>query len=145
MRFRHVAMFILLLSMNGCVVTKQAARPGITYTNSHTSYDMQFTWKTTRGDASVTISGTMTNQSYYYIAEPELTAALLDRDGKIIAQEAFIFFPHQMALDETAPFTVRVPYNEKQAPYRIRFTYRYRLAEEGLSSPPRIHSFDANP
>lgn len=145
MRLRHVAMLMLLLFMTGCATTEQTAIPDMSYPNSHTTYDMQFAWKSAMGQAYITISGTMKNQSYYYITEPELTAALLDRDGKIIAQGTFIFFPHQMALDETAPFVVRIPLTEGQIPDRIRFTYRYRLAEEGRSGAPRFHSFDANP
>lgn len=144
MRLRHVAMLTFLLFMTGCATTEQAVIPGPAYPNSHTSYDMLFAWKTTWDNTDITISGTMKNQSYYYITEPELTAAILDREGKIIAQGAFIFFPHQMALDETAPFAIRIPFPGGQPPYRIRFTYRYRLAEEGRSGAPRFHSFDAN-
>lgn len=144
MRLRHVAMLTFLLFMTGCAITEQAVIPGPAYPNSHRSFDMQFAWQTTREDTTVTISGTMTNQSYYYITEPELTAAILDREGKIIAQGTFIFFPHQMALDEAAPFAIRIPFIGGQTPHRIKFTYRYRLAEEGRSGAPRFHSFDAN-
>lgn len=145
MRFRHIAMLTPLLFMTGCAITERAAIPGMAYPNSHTSYDMQFAWKTTGDNTDITISGTMKNQSYYYITAPELTTALLGRDGKIFAQGTFIFFPHQMALDETAPFAIRIPFTGGQVPYRIRFTYHYRLAEEGRSGAPRFHSFDANP
>ncbi len=145
MRLRHVAMLTFLLFMTGCAITEQAAIHDMAYPNSHTSYDMQFAWETARDDTDITISGTMKNQSYYYITEPELTAAILDREGKIIAQGTFIFFPHQMALDETAPFAIRIPFTGEQTPYRIRFSYHYRLAEEGRSGAPRFHSFDANP
>ncbi len=145
MGLRNIALTILFALMTGCATAERSSIPNRTYRNSYAFYDLLISWETTSDKGSVTISGTMKNQSYYYLRDPELTAALLDVDGKIFAEGTFLFFPHQFALDEIAPFTIRIPVKEGQVPDRIRFTYRYRLAEEGEFGSPRFHSFEAKP
>ncbi|CAG0995928.1 hypothetical protein [Geobacter sp.] len=145
MGFRGITLTILFALMTGCAAAERSTIPDRTYHNSYSFYDLMISWETTSDNGGVTISGTMKNQSYYYLSDPELTAALLNVDGKIFAEGTFFFFPHQLALDEIAPFTIRIPVKEGQLPYRIRFTYRYRLAEEGWFGSPRFHSFETKP
>lgn len=145
MVFRFLALMTLLAIMTGCAAAYHSAIPSNTYRNSYSFYDLLVAWETASDKGIVTISGTLKNQSYYYLRDPELTAVLLDDEGKAIAEGTFFFFPRQFALDEIAPFTIRLPVKEGQVPYRIRFTYRYRLAEEGVLGSPRFHSFEAEP
>lgn len=145
MGFRFLALMTLLALMTGCAAADRSTIPSNTYRNSYSFYDLLVSWETASDMGIVTISGTLKNQSYYYLRDPELTAVLIDAEGKAIAQDTFFFFPRQFALDEIAPFTIRLPVKEGQFPSRIRFTYRYRLAEEGMLGTLRFHSFEAEP
>ena len=145
MGFRHLALAALFVLVTGCAAAEQSTITNRTYRNSLSFYDLTISWETARDTTGVTISGTMKNQSYYYLRDPELTAVLVGVDGEIFAEGTFFFFPHQLTLDEIAPFTIRIPVKEGHVLNRIRFTYRYRLAEEGPLGPPRIQSFEAEP
>lgn len=145
MGFRRVTLTILFALMTGCAAAERSTVPDCTYRNSYSFYDLVISWETTSDDRGVTIRGTMKNQSYYYLSDPELTAALMDGDGIIFAQGTFFFFPNQLAMDEIAPFTIKIPVKEKHVPDRIRFTYRYRLTEEGWFGSPHFHSFETKP
>lgn len=145
MGFRFIALMTLLALMTGCIAAERSTIPDHTYRNSYSFYDLMVSWETTSNKGGVIINGTLKNQSYYYLREPEITTILLDVDGKAFAEGTFFFFPNQLALDEIAPFTIQIPVNEGQLPYTIRFTYRYRLAEEGWFGSPRFHSFEAKP
>lgn len=145
MGFRHFTVLTLLALVTGCATAERSAISHNTYRNTYSFYDLMISWETTSDTAGVIINGTLKNQSYYHLRDPELTAVLLDSEGKAIADGTFFFFPSQLALDEIAPFTIRIPVKEGQPPDRVRFTYRYRLAEEGLLGTPRFHSFESKP
>lgn len=145
MGFRRLALTALFFLVTGCATGDRSMMTTHTYPHSHSFYDLRVSWETTGARGSVTIDGTLKNQSYYYLSDPEITATLLDANGNIIGEGTFLFFPHQFSLDEIAPFTIRIPVKEGEVPKRIRFTYRYRLAEEGMSGSPRFNSFEATP
>ena len=145
MGFRHFAIMTLFALMTGCATVERPPLTERTYRNSYSFHDLMISWETASNAETVTIIGTLKNQSYYYLRDPELTAVLLGSDGRPLAEGTFFFFPHQLALDEIAPFTIRIPVKKGEIPYRIRFTYRYRLAEEGMFGFPRFHSFEAQP
>lgn len=145
MKIGQSALAVLFAMVAGCATVGWQPLPDRTYRNSYAFYDLKISWETIRDNTAVTISGILKNQSYYYLREPELTATLLDAEGNFVADGTFFFFPNQLALDETAPFTIRIPLGQEQALDRIQFTYRYRLAEEGRHGSPRFHSFEAKP
>ncbi|RNC67512.1 MAG: hypothetical protein ED859_14310 [Desulfuromonadales bacterium] len=142
---RVVLVTLMAILLAGCTGADSSTVRNRPLPRSYAFYDLKISWETTRDPQGVTITGTVRNQSYYYIRDLELTASLLDANGTPFAEETFFFLPNLFALDETAPFTIRFPVGEDKQPDTIRFFYRYRLAEEGQHGTPRFHSFTGKP
>lgn len=132
----------LLLTVTACAPVGPTVERDRVYPRSYAFYDLKVSWETARDAGGITVNGTVKNTSFYYLRDLELTAGPMDAGGKVLAEETFFFFPNLLSLDETAPFTIRVPLKEGESPVRIRFIYRYRLAEEGKHGSPRFHSFE---
>lgn len=142
MRAYTLTLALFALTLAGCTTPALVAPQPQSYPNMVSYYDLAISWGITR-DGGVTINGAVNNRSYYYLRDLELTATLLGPGGTPLGEKTFFFFPNQLALDETAPFTLAVPLKEGPVPEKIRFLYRYRLAEEQEKrATPRFQSFE---
>ncbi|WP_298271071.1 FxLYD domain-containing protein [Geobacter sp.] len=132
---------LIAATLAGC--TLPATVPPVQhYPNRVSYYDLTVSWKVTRSAGKVAIEGAVANTSYYYIRDLELTATLLDAGGKEVGEKTSFIIPSQLAIDETAPFSMTIPVTPGAVAERIRFFYRYRLAGEGPSGFPRFQDFE---
>ena len=141
---RAYALMLLLsaLTLAGCTTPALMAPKPQSYPNMVAYYDLAISWGVTR-DGGITINGAVNNRSYYYLRDLELTATLLGPGGTSLGEKTFFFFPNQLSLDETAPFTLVIPLKQGTAPEKIRFLYRYRHAEERETrATPYFQSFE---
>lgn len=134
-----VRLVALLTLLAGCAPVP----PAELFPNRVSYYDLTVSWKVTRSEGKAAIDGTVVNTSYYYLRDLELTATLLDTGGKEIGEKTFFVIPGQLSLDETAPFSLTIPLIPGRVAEKIRFYYRYRLAEEGPFGTPRFQEFEA--
>jgi len=98
-------------------------------TFNHLTFDLRFCWKVVRGPGGFTVPGYVTNSRYDAISGLELTATLLDDQGKPLGEASYFVIPPQLQIDETSPFTLVIPVTSAARPAQIKFLYRYRLAE----------------
>jgi hypothetical protein len=142
---KHLFLALMLLLTTACASTTGPLRQDAAYPNSYEFFDFVFSWKTTVGADGATIDGVAENRTYYYIRDLELTATLLDDAGKPMGTGSFLFFPNQLAIGESAPFSIPVRTTAAVKPKTIRFFYRYYLAEERMSGIVRFHTFHGSP
>lgn len=142
MRAFLLMLVLFAVTLAGCATPALMAPKHQNYPNMVSYYDLAISWDITR-DGGITINGAVNNRSYYYLRDLELTATLLGPGGTSLGEKTFFFFPNQLSLDETAPFTLAIPLKEGAAPEKIRFLYRYRHAEEQEKrATPYFQSFE---
>ncbi|AJE03974.1 FxLYD domain-containing protein [Geobacter pickeringii] len=130
----------LLTLLAGCAASLP---PAEVFPNRVSYYDLTVSWKVTPSAGKVAIDGTVVNTSYYYLRDLELTVTLLDASGREVGEKSYFIIPGQLSLDETAPFSLTIPITPGSVAEKIRFFYRYRLAEEGPFGTPRFQDFEA--
>ena len=129
---------LILALAFGCVSSRQLEP----YPHSHRAYDLAIDWKTSKQGAALTIAGTATNVRFAQMKGLELTATLLDGSDKVLAEKTFLFIPQLIRMDESAPFTITLPYQAGTVPAKLRFFYRYRYGEERHEGILDFHSFE---
>ncbi len=138
---RQLSVIVLLLftTVTGCTALRQPTP----YPQSHRAYDLAIAWETRQQDAALIIAGTVTNVRFAQMKGLELTATILDDSGKVLAEKTFLFFPQLLQMDESAPFTITLPYQASAVPAKLRLFYRYRYGEESREGILDFHSFEA--
>jgi hypothetical protein len=112
------------------------------YPHTYKHYDLTLFWKTEKKDNAYNITGFVKNTRYPYVKDLELTASLRDEGDKSLAEATFFFFPNLLPMDELAPFTLDLPVKPGNRPIKIKFFYRYRLAERDYDTSPYFYSFE---
>ena len=133
-----IVAFFLLTACQGYIVPKYDP---LLYPKSYKFYDLSLFWRTAQNDKVVSIDGFVKNTRYAYIRDLELTATLLDEGGKKISEHTSFLLPITMSMDEYAPFSFSLPVTPGSKPEKIKFYYRYFLAERGYGMSPYFYSF----
>jgi hypothetical protein len=119
----------LLVLLAGCSGYRPPVYSPAEYPASYRAYDLTLYWKTVPGAGSLTIAGFVRNGWPSAKLDMELTATLLAADSRELGQGTFLFFPHRIDIDETVPFEITIPLKTADVPARLRYLYRYRVAE----------------
>lgn len=142
MKLRIITLAIAMCLLGACTgYTPQRYDPAL-YPRSYRFYDLALFWRIDRDATRITIPGFVRNTRYAYIKDLELSATLLDEKGKAIGEATMFFFPRLLAMDELAPFTLNIPLKSGAQPAKLKFFYRYRLAERGYGGSPYFYSFE---
>lgn len=78
----------------------------------------------------VVMAGTGINLALGVLYAWSIWVALLSPQGKPVRREVSFIIPSDLKLDESAPFSVRLPMAVKPGD-RLRFTYKYRGSDGG--------------
>jgi hypothetical protein len=114
------------------------------YPRSHPFYDLTFFWRTDRSADTVTVAGFARNTRFAYVKNLEVTATLLDGEGKKLSEKTFFFFPNLLPMDDLAPFSLDLPLKPGEQPVKIRFLYRYRPVEGKRDKTTAFNTFEAD-
>ncbi|ACH38162.1 lipoprotein, putative [Citrifermentans bemidjiense Bem] len=139
---------ILLLGalLGGCATTSTDYRQRMNALPEHyQQFDLVMGWETrVEGDQTV-IDGVVRNVRYFVMRDLEIWVALLAPQGKPVRREVSFIIPSDLKLDESAPFSIRLPMAVK-AGDRLRFTYKYRGSDGGdglqRDETPWMQSFE---
>src|SRR6266568_575501 len=134
----------LLLSGAACTGYVMPRYTPQEYPTSYRSYDLTLFWKSTRQPGSLTIEGFVRNTRYAYLQDLELSATLLDATGRELGRKGFLFPQTRIAVDDTLPFDLTISLKQGDEPKRVRFFYKYRVAEHDYDSTPYVYDFEAD-
>lgn len=127
---KNIAWFTgILLLLSACAVqhTNLDANPAFT-SHRYSSSDLEVLWKSEKTENGVRVQGTLTNpRSDLPYNSLELTAKLLDDNGKVLAKGNHAF-PNRFAGSE--PFSMDIPLAQKELVSRIKFSYSYGTVED---------------
>lgn len=139
-RFMLVA--LLLLVTAGCA-TYHKELDGNPPFSAHrfSSYDLEVAWRTEQSGDAIKLAGTVTNHRTYFLRDLELTARLVDNEGKVIARETFTDFSTYLPSGKSEPFRMELRLPSGGRVERIHFSYVYWLAE----APPAFRGYDDKP
>jgi hypothetical protein len=134
---RHLILLatsVALLGLTGaCAPYHDVNRINLETAPQHyTQFDLRLGWETRPVNGTTVINGEARNVRYAYMYDLEIWAAVLDSGGKAIARSVSFIIPRQLEMDDTAPFTLKLPVAAPSGT-TIRFTYRYRGSDGGDS------------
>lgn len=116
------------------------------YPRTYKQFDLTLSWRLDRSATAYTVEGFARNTRYVSMDDLEITGTLLDGAGKTLSEATFFFFPNQLPMDETAPFTLTLPLSPGLTPAKLRLFYRYRASEGGDGDKIIFfHSFEVEP
>ncbi len=118
---------------------------------SYRYYDMEIIWTTAPTGNAIHLTGTVRNLRSFFLQDFELTAILLDENGRALAESSTPPSPNLINMNEPVPFSLKFVLTPGQIAKKIRFKYTYYIKEsppavrggrdEGV---PRTHSFEAD-
>lgn len=129
---RLIALFLLLGTLAaGCATAAPNYRQRLEALPEHyQQFDLAMGWETRIEGGETVVEGVVRNLRYFLMRDLEIWVALLDPQGKPAQREASFIIPSDLKLDESAPFSVRLPLAVKPGD-RLRFTYKYRGSDGG--------------
>ena len=96
----------------------------------YSQFDLVMAWETRVADGHTVVDGVVRNVRYHVMYDLEIWVALLDPAGKVAERSVSFIIPTQLGMDQTAPFTVKLPVAVAPGD-KLRFTYKYRPSEGG--------------
>ncbi|WP_026842250.1 hypothetical protein [Citrifermentans bremense] len=146
MRMTIALLLLLGTLLGGCATTATDYRQRMNALPEHyQQFDLAMGWETRVEDGRTAIDGVVRNVRYFVMRDLEIWVALLDPQGKPLQREVSFIIPTDLKLDESAPFSVRLPTAVKPGD-RLRFTYKYRGSDSGngleRDETPWMQSFE---
>jgi len=96
----------------------------------YSQFDVQMGWETRPIGEHTVVDGVVKNVRYAYMYDLEVWVAVLDSKGKELARSVSFIIPQQLYLNQTAPFSVKLPVSAPSGT-RLRFTYEYLGSDGG--------------
>jgi hypothetical protein len=122
-----------LLGLSACAPYHDVNRVRLETAPQHyTQFDVRLGWETRSVNGTTVINGVARNVRYAYMYGLEIWVAVLDARGKAVARSVSFIIPRQLDMDDTAPFTLKLPVPAPPGT-TLRFTYRYRGSDGGDS------------
>lgn len=131
MTYRLMVIAVTALLLASCHGYAQPRFDPASYPRTYKQFDLTLSWRVDRAATAYTVEGFARNTRYVSMHDLEITGTLLDGAGKKLSEATFFFFPHQLSMDETAPFTLNLPLAQGEKPEKLRLFYRYQAAEGG--------------
>ncbi len=116
----------LLLVLSGCAGYPKVQDSNPPFSEHHYRYyDLDVQWRAEGSDGLLRLTGTVRNLRDLYLQDLELSARLVNREGKVIARDFFPDFPNYIPPGTTEPFHLqfRVPPGEEAKEVRFRYYY----------------------
>ena len=106
-------------------------------------FDLRLAWGTKTTGTEILIEGLVKNVRYLRVDDLEIWVAVLDAQGRTVARSVGYIIPPALALDEIAPFSLKLPVPALPGT-KLRFTYLYAAFEgDGHHELKWTQSFDA--
>lgn len=115
---------------------KVAAMP-----NRYTDFDFKYAWRTAQVDRGLAVDGLLKNIRYANVDDVVLTVSLLNREGKLLADETIFPIPQQIRMDDDRSFDLVLKNVVLSPGDLLRFQIRYRINEGGTDSFTWLGSF----
>jgi hypothetical protein len=139
---RFVLAALLLLATMGCAGYHKELDLNPAFSAHHFSYyDLGINWRAEQNGDTIRLSGTLANLRSSVLQDIELSARLVDKQGKVFARGSYTDFPPYLPPGKSEPFRLefRIPPGMKAE--QVRFSYYYFLAEDPLD----FRGFDQAP
>ena len=117
---------LIILAVSGCagIGKVQDSNPPFSEHLFH-YYDLEVKWRAERSDGSLRLVGTVRNVRDLFLQDLELTARLLDRQGKVVARDSFWDFPDYLPPGQAEPFHLQLRLPPGEQAKEIHFSYYY--------------------
>lgn len=138
---------LMLLSCSGCTFFCKEIDANPPFSPHHFCYnEVEVNWQAEQGADGVRLSGTVRNLSPRYLQDLELTARLVNEQGRVIARGTAMSFPVYLAPDKPAPFHLDFHLPSGAQVKRVHFSYLFWVSEGGPSfrvyeDAPRFRTF----
>ena len=90
----------------------------------YSNFDVKMAWNVKTIGGNTIIEGIIQNVRYAIMDDIKIKIALVDANGKMIRQATDFIIPRQLALNDTSPFSVKLPAVAPRGA-KLVFTYRY--------------------
>lgn len=119
--------FLFLLSACAAQHASLDANPAFS-SHRYSSHELEILWKSEKTDAGIQIQGTVRNVRIDLPYNSlELTAKLLDENGKVLAKGNHVFLDR---FTGSEPFSMDIPLAPKDMVRRVNFSYSYGTVED---------------
>jgi len=149
---RKILLAALLVLTTGCVHYHKELDTNPPFTaHRFRYYDVEINWQAVQGNDGVRVDGTVNNLRSDYLENMELTARLVDRQGKVLARQTYTDFSTDIPPGKPEPFRLEFNIAPGTQPALIRFSYYYWPIEAAprfrgeTGDTPVFGNFDAPP
>lgn len=149
---RCIVAILLVLTVAGCVGYHKELDNNPPYSaHRFRYYDLEIDWRTEhQGDGTLLLTGTVNDLRSDYLWDMELTARIVDRQGKVLSRHTFTDFPTYLAPGKPEPFRMEFTLAPGVQPERIHFSYYYWPFEappyfRGDKNAPSFGGFESAP
>jgi hypothetical protein len=127
-----IKLAIILALLCSCSTYRDTSRQRLeTLPYHYSQFDLQLAWEIKPvGSNATLVDGAVKNVRYVYMYDLEIWVAVLDDRGKSVARSVSYIIPRQLNIDESAPFTLKLPVAAAPGT-KLRFTYQYRGSDGG--------------
>jgi hypothetical protein len=147
---RFLLLAITAALLGACATYHDTGRERLqTMTQRYSQFDLVLAWETNVAGSNTLVEGAVKNVRWAYMYDLEIWVAVLDPAGKLAARSMTFVIPHQLNMDETAEFSLKLPVAVTPGT-KLRFTYKYRGSDGGEGptlglegGTPWMQSFDA--
>ena len=121
---------LLLLTTAGCAGYHKELDSNPAFSAHHFRYyDLEVDWQAERSDGAIRLSGTVSNLRSYFLQDLELTARLVNKQGKVFARESYADFPNYLPPGKAESFRLEIRIPAGMEAEQVHFSYYYWLAE----------------
>ncbi|TSK08492.1 MAG: hypothetical protein FPO08_04055 [Geobacter sp.] len=107
----------------------------------YAQFDMNLAWEIRQEAGESVVEGVGKNVRYAFMEGIEIWIAVVDAAGKAGARKVCFVIPRQVKLDETFPFSVKLPVPLEQG-MTLKFTYKYNGSDGGDGGMNWMQSFE---
>jgi len=142
---------LLLLVVAGCSVYHKELDGNPAFSSHRFSYyDVEIAWRSKGHGDKLQVAGTVRNLRSYYLRDFEITARLVDQQGKIFDRQTYADFSTYIPPGSKEPFRMEFHLPPGSQIKQIHFSYYYWLTEaapqfRGNEDVPTFGSFTALP
>ena len=128
---RFLFLLTMAIAMSGCAGYQDTSRQRMQGLTQHYSqFDLEMGWNYRVADGTTLIDGMVKNVRFQVMYDLEIRVEVVAPKQKVTARAVTLVIPRQLNLDESAPFSLKLPL-AVQPGNRLVFTYRYRGNEGG--------------
>lgn len=146
---RAMAILLIAIFLGSCAAYPDRTLQRLeTLPQRYSQFDVVMAWEIKTADGKSMVDGVIRNVRYYVMYGLEVWVAVLDPAGKVKSRSVSFIIPSELKLDESAPFTVKLPAVVEPGT-RLRFTYKYRGSDggdgvrgDGLGATDWMQSFE---